>query len=800
MFIYGSDRLGGKMDINGFIEELDSLYTERRINDVEPFFNESIEQAKKENDLAAQFTILNEMMGFFRDTSQFEKSIKACNDCIELMKKMGIEGTVDYATSLQNVANAYRAAGKLAESLEVYKEVFSIYNENIPSDDYRMASLNNNIALLYQEMNDFPMAVQHLKKALSIIEKIEGMDIEVATTYTNLAASLIEINQVSQAEDYLKKALEIFDRDEVKNFHYSGALCAMASVKCSLKQYEEAVKLYEKALPEIEANMGRGSAYNITKENLAKVFDKIKEEKKELTGIELAKSFYEEYGKDMIRNSFSEYEDKIAVGFVGEGSERFGFDDVYSRDHDFGPGFCMWITEDVYEKIGEKLQDEYNKLPKSYKGITRVDTIMAEGRVGVCVVEDFYKKYTGSGDGNLTLEQWINLEDYKIATVTNGEVFRDDLGYFSKIREKFENQPFQARLVKLARQLGAMAQTGQSNYERAMARKDYVTAQICISDFMKETMKCVYILNNKFAPYYKWLFKGVSSLDGNEKIVSLLEKLSQLPAQKNAWDGYLYDNTKFNEKDEKAIIMEEIAKIIIDKLLELKLIKNRNSNFLNDYVRPIMDLAEGKVEMFDREKTIDKIVKLEFEAFDKVQNVGGRASCQNNWPFFYVMRKSQYMTWTDEMLECICNLWEENKAKGWNMITEKYGRMMEHTSPEEYEKIKDNFPEKSERTIAIVNQIAQIQVDWMKDFAKSYPKLASNARDITSDADQIDNTSYETYLKGELLTYSEELLKLYAQFIVNLAREGKNLAYMTIENTAHLQGYATLEDAESSIR
>ena len=753
MFIYGSDRLGGKMDINGFIEELDSLYTERRINDVEPFFNESIEQAKKENDLAAQFTILNEMMGFFRDTSQFEKSIKACNDCIELMKKMGIEGTVDYATSLQNVANAYRAAGKLAESLEVYKEVFSIYNENIPSDDYRMASLNNNIALLYQEMNDFPMAVQHLKKALSIIEKIEGMDIEVATTYTNLAASLIEINQVSQAEDYLKKALEIFDRDEVKNFHYSGALCAMASVKCSLKQYEEAAKLYEKALPEIEANMGRGSAYNITKENLTKVFDKIKEEKKELTGIELAKSFYEEYGKDMIHNNFSEYEDKIAVGFVGEGSERFGFDDVYSRDHDFGPGFCMWITEDVYEKIGEKLQDEYNKLPKSYKGITRVDTIMAEGRVGVCVVEDFYKKYTGSGDGNLTLEQWINLEDYKIATVTNGEVFRDDLGYFSKIRKNFENQPFKARLVKLARQLGAMAQTGQSNYERAMARKDYVTAQICISDFMKETMKCVYILNNKF-----------------------------------------------NEKDEKAIIMEEIAKIIIDKLLELKLIKNRNSNFLNGYVRPIMDLAEGKVEMFDREKTIDKIVKLEFEAFDKVQNVGGRASCQNNWPFFYVMRKSQYMTWTDEMLECICNLWEENKAKGWNMITEKYGRMMEHTSPEEYEKIKDNFPEKSERTIAIVNQIAQIQVDWMKDFAKSYPKLASNARDITSDADQIDNTSYETYLKGELLTYSEELLKLYAQFIVNLAREGKNLAYMTIENTAHLQGYATLEDAESSIR
>ena len=61
---------------------------------------------------------------------------------------------------------------------------------------------------------------------------------------------------------------------------------------------------------------------------------------------------------------------------------------------------------------------------------------------------------------------------------------------------------------------------------------------------------------------------------------------------------------------------------------------------------------------------------------------------------------------------------------------------------------------------------------------------------------EIDNTSYETYLKGELSTYSEELLKMYAEFIIKLAREGKNLARITIENTAHLQGYTSLEEAE----
>ena len=40
------------------------MYTEEELTMSSHFFNESIEQAKKKNDLATQFTILNEMMGF----------------------------------------------------------------------------------------------------------------------------------------------------------------------------------------------------------------------------------------------------------------------------------------------------------------------------------------------------------------------------------------------------------------------------------------------------------------------------------------------------------------------------------------------------------------------------------------------------------------------------------------------------------------------------------------------------------------------------------------------------------------
>ncbi len=241
--------------------------------------------------------------------------------------------------------------------------------------------------------------------------------------------------------------------------------------------------------------------------------------------------------------------------------------------------------------------------------------------------------------------------------------------------------------------------------------------------------------------------------------------------------------------------VEIVATLVIYELKNQGLADDISSNFLDDYVGVIMEKAE-----YNREDVINEIVRLEFEAFDKVENEGGRADCQNNWPFFYVMRRSQYLTWTDDMLVCIRDLWLENKSKGWNMITEKYGRMMESTAPDEYKELEKYFPQKTDKTRAIVKQVAQIQVEWMKDFAEKYPKLASQARDITSDADGIDNASYETYLKGELLTYSDKLLKMYARFIVDLYRNGKNLAQMTIENTVNLQGYDSLEEAENSIK
>lgn len=189
------------------------------------------------------------------------------------------------------------------------------------------------------------------------------------------------------------------------------------------------------------------------------------------------------------------------------------------------------------------------------------------------------------------------------------------------------------------------------------------------------------------------------------------------------------------------------------------------------------------------------IAKAEFEAFDKVQNEGGRASCQNNWQTFKVMRMSQYMTWTEDMLLQYLYEFKTNFAEGRNMIEEKYARMMESTAPLEYAGFADRLPPVSEEKRAIMEQVIGLQVRWMEEFAASYPNLADDARRIHTSEDLPYETSYETYLRGELGTYSDRMLEMYGRYIVAHAQAGKNVAREIMENTVRFYGYQDLETA-----
>ena len=264
------------MNIESFYEILDSYFEERQIDKVEPFLNSSLEQAKSEEDYGAYISICNEMIGFYRSISAFEKAYIAAEDVLLLMEELNMENTEHFATTLLNAATAYRAAGDFATALRYYKQALQIYDGILQPQDYRYAGLYNNMSILFEKMNENDEAIAYATKALSIIETLPDSESEIATTMTNLALLYFKAEQAEKAKELLEKALSLFEQSgENTDAHYSGALAGVAEAWYRMKDYDKALEYYDKALQEVKIHFGENMSYAILCENCAAVCGKL---------------------------------------------------------------------------------------------------------------------------------------------------------------------------------------------------------------------------------------------------------------------------------------------------------------------------------------------------------------------------------------------------------------------------------------------------------------------------------------------------------------------------------------------
>lgn len=246
-----------------------------------------------------------------------------------------------------------------------------------------------------------------------------------------------------------------------------------------------------------------------------------------MQGLELAEKFYDTYGRPMIRSLFPLYEGRIAAGLAGPGSECFGFDDAISRDHDFAPGFCLWITPEDDEKIGFALMDAYRRLPDTFCGISlQKKGRGGAGKYGVQTIEEFFRMRVGLPGPPENWRQWLSLPEYALSTVVNGKIFRDDLGIFTSIRSIYEQGfPEDVRLKKMAARLALMAQSGQYNYRRCLQHEEEGAARLALYEFVNHAFYLIFAINHRYTPFYKWRFRAMDGLPEMRSLKPLLMAL-----------------------------------------------------------------------------------------------------------------------------------------------------------------------------------------------------------------------------------------------------------------------------------
>lgn len=280
-----------------------------------------------------------------------------------------------------------------------------------------------------------------------------------------------------------------------------------------------------------------------------------------MNGLELSRAFYEEYGKPMLEEQFPQLLPLLAAGLFGSGSECFGYDDETSRDHDFEPGFCLFLPDEdiVDRRTAFLLERAYAKLPREFKGFRRSITAPVGGaRHGVLRTREFFSQKLGSTDGTLRLEDWLRVPEYALAECCNGELFFDNYGEVSAIRQHLATYPHDVRCKKLAGHLLLMAQAGQYNYPRCLAHGETAAAQLAANEFVNAALAVIFLLNGRYLPFYKWRFRALRELPLLGDSARVLEYLLCTPN----------DEDTAQEKQE---LIEELASKIITVLQKQQL-------------------------------------------------------------------------------------------------------------------------------------------------------------------------------------------------------------------------------------
>jgi hypothetical protein len=233
-----------------------------------------------------------------------------------------------------------------------------------------------------------------------------------------------------------------------------------------------------------------------------------------MKGLALAEEYFKAIGEPLLRERFAAFTGRVAAGLAGPGSECFGFDDELSHDHDWGPAFCLWLADEDFASVGESLRKAYLELPETFMGFgPRIASPGEEWRVGVSTVKAFYQRFTGLDRPPQTPQEWLRVPEASLAACTNGKIFSDPLGRFTAWRNALlAHYPEDVRLKKIASCCITLAQYGQYNYERSMKRGEIFAAAFSEVRFCADAVSLVFLLNRRYAPFYKWMHRAVREL------------------------------------------------------------------------------------------------------------------------------------------------------------------------------------------------------------------------------------------------------------------------------------------------
>lgn len=255
--------------------------------------------------------------------------------------------------------------------------------------------------------------------------------------------------------------------------------------------------------------------------------------------INISRDFFEQVVQPILLEHFPKETKQTAFGLFGYGSEALGLDDEYSRDHHWGVRIDALMPADVYEQKREAMLTTLAAhLPSSYQGHSLQEGHLAGAGLSPDSLPSFLKRTIGIDHVPNSYAEWLNMPEEDIIHVVNGEVWSDDSGTFSGIRNQLQNYyPEPVRLRRIAHWCRYYSGMGTYALRRALLRDNGYYANITFSRALRWGVQLAFLLDKVYCPYDKWTMAYLDKLPRMETKIRPI--IDEAVALKTGWERKL---------------------------------------------------------------------------------------------------------------------------------------------------------------------------------------------------------------------------------------------------------------------
>ncbi|HEY9289959.1 MAG TPA: DUF4037 domain-containing protein [Microlunatus sp.] len=249
-------------------------------------------------------------------------------------------------------------------------------------------------------------------------------------------------------------------------------------------------------------------------------------------GLDLARTFYAEVVRKIIAVPHT-------ACLIGEGSEVLGYDTERSTDHEWGPRLQMFVDAGDVMPLRDRLEAA---LPSTHRDHPVRWFSLAAGTTTHHIEVDTTKSWLGHHlptipfDGPDTAA-WLAVPQQHLLQLTAGEVFHDDLGQLTNLRQTFRWYPLDVWRWMIATQWHLIG-NAEPLAARAFEAGDERGARVLIGRLCRLIMEMTFLQEQQYRPYDKWFGSGFAALSGSAAIGPLIDTaLHERPSSRS--DGPL---------------------------------------------------------------------------------------------------------------------------------------------------------------------------------------------------------------------------------------------------------------------